>query len=518
MKKYIFLPIIGLGIFISLIFLASADIDTAVPDGDITTDWDIPPDPNSHYTEIDEGTTANTGDYIEETDGTAVDEFTMSDVDTGGGSVSSIKIWAYGKAGSGGTEIIEADISLDDGSTWEGYQDLDVGTSFSWKSVEFTGTWSDADIDKLQVRLRGTMAGGINANVAAMYANVTYSTGDTTDPEVNLISPADSSSTSSASQTFTANITDDTLIKNLTLYIWNSTENNIHTNSTTLTGTSNETDWAYTLPYEDTFTWNALGYDDADNSDWADSNFTLTLDITAPQVNIISPKNKTYVYSTKTISINFTLNEGGYCEYSINDGKTNNTMTANSSNTGFNASVTSFSTGSKYTIYAYCNDTLDNSNYTETLIFSVEEDPGDGGGSWEGGSSSEGKIMEKTCQEYENKLNLDYNDNLYYLTFYYINNSASKLRIDLNKKPISIKTETGEILQQSLEVVIVKDRENNIDLSGNKKEDIVINVSEINDREICFTINEPKEKIDFFWIWIIIIIIVVIIIAKDYKE
>ncbi|MCK4522139.1 MAG: discoidin domain-containing protein, partial [Nanoarchaeota archaeon] len=55
-------------------------------------------------------------------------------------------------------------------------------------------------------------------------------------PSVHLVSPANETATFTAEQTFSCNITDDTAIANLTLYIWNSTYSNIYTNITNLTG------------------------------------------------------------------------------------------------------------------------------------------------------------------------------------------------------------------------------------------------------------------------------------------
>ncbi len=107
------------------------------------------------------------------------------------------------------------------------------------------------------------------------------------------------------------------------------------------------------------------------NSSQYPSYFSMTEwtpDTTPPDVNIISPLNQTYFQSS--IDFNFTLNEAGYCEYSLDSGATNYTMTANSSNTGFNATNTNIADGS-YTINAYCNDTAGNKNYTSTTTFNV---------------------------------------------------------------------------------------------------------------------------------------------------
>jgi len=105
---------------------------------------------------------------------------------------------------------------------------------------------------------------------------------------------------------------------------------------------------------------------------YAEVNVTSNLDIYPPLVTIISPSNTTY--NTTIINFNFSLNETGYCEYSLNSGFTNYTMTANSSNTGFNATNSSIADGS-YLVNSYCNDSSGNKNYTETKAFTVDTTP-----------------------------------------------------------------------------------------------------------------------------------------------
>lgn len=93
------------------------------------------------------------------------------------------------------------------------------------------------------------------------------------------------------------------------------------------------------------------------------------IDSIAPIITITAPTNTTY--TTSSIPFNFSLNEAGYCEYSLDNGVTNYTMTVNSSNTGFNATNTSIADGS-YTARAYCNDTAGNMNNSASVVFSVE--------------------------------------------------------------------------------------------------------------------------------------------------
>ena len=134
-------------------------------------------------------------------------------------------------------------------------------------------------------------------------------------------------------------------------------------------GTGNEsyTDVVYRTFSEGSNTLTAWANDSIGNLN--STSVIFTIDTTAPAVTINLPSNTTY--TTSSINFNFSLNEAGYCEYSLNNGATNSTMTANSSNTGFNATNTSIADGS-YTTTAYCNDTAGNKNYTTTKAFSKD--------------------------------------------------------------------------------------------------------------------------------------------------
>ena len=111
---------------------------------------------------------------------------------------------------------------------------------------------------------------------------------------VNINTPADSTFSSNLTQNFSCSITDATAIQNLSLYIWNSTGDNIITNSTDLTGVSNSTDWINILPYNNIYKWNCLGYDAAGNLDWGNSNYTLTIgEVSNISISLDYPTNNT---------------------------------------------------------------------------------------------------------------------------------------------------------------------------------------------------------------------------------
>ena len=126
-------------------------------------------------------------------------------------------------------------------------------------------------------------------------------------PTVHLVSPANGTTTNQPSQTFTCNITDDIRISNLTLYIWNLTSQ-VYSNTTTLSGVSNQTSWSYTWPYEGTFKWNCFGYDNKSQSNWSvEGNYTVTYADNSPVVTLILPANGNVTkIQSQTFSCNIT--------------------------------------------------------------------------------------------------------------------------------------------------------------------------------------------------------------------
>ncbi len=120
-------------------------------------------------------------------------------------------------------------------------------------------------------------------------------------------------------------------------------------------------------------------------------------------VTISSPVVNTYVNSP-TIPIEVKINNSGICNYTLDLGVTNTTLTANASATGFTLSRT-FSNGA-YSFYAYCVDDNGQKNYTTSVNFSVsytapveEETVGSPPASQTGGGTDVTAPIESSCEE-----------------------------------------------------------------------------------------------------------------------
>jgi hypothetical protein len=103
---------------------------------------------------------------------------------------------------------------------------------------------------------------------------------------------------------FTCNATDDKNLVNVTLYIWNSTNEIFYQNSTDISGVSNSSTWEVSGFVPDSYTWNCLAYDNVSQLGWGESNFSLTVLIDSPPSAALV--NPTDGKSTTSTSLDFT--------------------------------------------------------------------------------------------------------------------------------------------------------------------------------------------------------------------
>ena len=151
--------------------------DYTDPNGDVATSGWTPTPAGTHYTTIDEATrqptVPDTADYISAADGGGQDDFNMTTFTAA--TVTQIKVWVYGE-NPGAQAQFQGNIYV--AGAWQTAGTFSVGTpagSPSWGSITYDGSWTQADLDNLKVRL---IRSGINMTATkcfAMYAEVTYS-------------------------------------------------------------------------------------------------------------------------------------------------------------------------------------------------------------------------------------------------------------------------------------------------------------------------------------------------------
>lgn len=94
------------------------------------------------------------------------DEYLMGTI-SGVSAVSSVKIWIW-VSGAGGGESFEVSVFLG-GSYQTPQSDFGAG---AWKSFEFTGSWTQSDLDALKVKVG--LQSDYGSFLVAMYAEITY--------------------------------------------------------------------------------------------------------------------------------------------------------------------------------------------------------------------------------------------------------------------------------------------------------------------------------------------------------
>lgn len=197
---------------------------------------------------------------------------------------------------------------------------------------------------------------------------------DTSNPVVTLVAPANGSAVTSASQSFNATFSDNAQLANATFYLWNSTPTLINTTVSGLSGTAGSVNLSVTLPYAGNFAWNYLATDNATNTAFNATNFTLTYSIgdsTPPTITIASPQARVYLYNELPLLVNVTLSEQGQTVlYTLTGGITNYSMSSTDGLT-YNATNESIATGA-YTLFIYANDTAGNRNDTSSVAFSID--------------------------------------------------------------------------------------------------------------------------------------------------
>jgi len=178
--------------------------------------------------------------------------------------------------------------------------------------------------------------------------------------ETYLVSPANNTITNQSDQTFVCNATSfgALQLENITLYIWNNSDE-YYVNSTEISGVFNETNWTKSLVDQD-YEWNCYANDSTKAySEWANHNYSITIDTINPLVTAYSPTGLTQrynVYATNNMSIdlNYSINDINLvsCWYSLNEGT--NTTLASCANSSVNLG------SGYYNLTIYANDTAGN--------------------------------------------------------------------------------------------------------------------------------------------------------------
>jgi subtilisin family serine protease len=187
---------------------------------------------------------------------------------------------------------------------------------------------------------------------------------------VYLNSPTNNTITNQ-NQTFNCNASSSNNLTNSTFYIWNSSSSLIYNKTKNTSGILNNSNFTYNFTYEDSYKWNCLFYNSINLQTYAQSNFTVTYDLTSPSLNINSPTNNSW-YNTGRFNI--TIDEVGNCTYSLDSGINNVSMNSLDSLifSSTNSSLSGTNSSNDYNITFYCNDSTNNKNSSSLIFFGID--------------------------------------------------------------------------------------------------------------------------------------------------
>ncbi|PIZ50896.1 hypothetical protein COY27_05430 [Candidatus Woesearchaeota archaeon CG_4_10_14_0_2_um_filter_33_13] len=200
----------------------------------------------------------------------------------------------------------------------------------------------------------------------------TFTVQDSSVPLVYLDSPANYANLSNRNVTFRCNVSDDTGLTNVTLY-HNINGTFVANQTNNVSGLNNQTNFTINNINDGTYLWNCLARDTSNNPSFAGSNFTFSVDTTAPNVTNLYPLNTTTLILGNSISINVTVTDS----FSVNKVLANLTLPngtsqlltlLNSTATLYNYTYTPLITG-QHNITILANDSVGNLNNSETTFF-----------------------------------------------------------------------------------------------------------------------------------------------------
>jgi subtilisin family serine protease len=190
-------------------------------------------------------------------------------------------------------------------------------------------------------------------------------------PEVTRVSPLNNSylNLSNQNSTFICNSTSNHYsLTNITFSLWNSSSL-VYNLTENITGINNQTNFSYNFSVDDIYQWNCEVYNNNSFKN-SDSNFTITYDITKPQINLISPSNSSTWTSSSTVSFTYNVSGGtiNNCSLIINNNtnQTNSSITINTTQT-FTESLSN----AVYNWSINCTDFANNINNSEERRLTV---------------------------------------------------------------------------------------------------------------------------------------------------
>jgi len=300
------------------------------------------------------------------------------------------------------------------------------------------------------------------------------------------------------------------LLTNITFYSWNSTNDLVYNATENVNGTTNSSLFYFNFTNEEEYSWNCLSYDNESESDLGDANFTITYDVTNPEINSTISASVT----SSTATITWTTNES--VNSTINYSTTVN-LGSESINTSFSTSHSfSLSSLSASTTYYYNLTNCDRANNcvvngTNSFKTSTPVVVTNNGGSSGGGGGTPTILTATYVLNYSQASSgytnsLAKNDKIKFTVFDGDNVEHSmtldyvgtdSIEITINSEPIKLSLGVGQSIKLNLTNTDYYDLYIKLNSILNNKADITIQtINELIPKQIPLSVNETQELDD----------------------
>ena len=217
-----------------------------------------------------------------------------------------------------------------------------------------------------------------NVSVVDRAGNVNYTstyktTIDTTYPLLFFNGSTANNLINTTINNITLNVTiKEVNVNNITFYLYNTTGKVNETTYTLTSGITPNNTLNFSGVPDGIYTYNISVTDKANNRNYTNETRTITVDTSAPAVNLIYPLSGSN-YSATSVNFNITASDSitavNSCWMTLNNGLTNNTLVL--TGTSYNYTNSSIGNGN-YLAKFYCNDSVNNINNTLTSNFTVD--------------------------------------------------------------------------------------------------------------------------------------------------
>jgi subtilisin family serine protease len=282
-------------------------------------------------------------------------------------------------------------------------------------------------------------------------------------------------------------------LANMTFYAWNSSRDLIFNLSYNVSGISNYSLFNYSFANETSYYWNCRAYNNNSNQVFG-NNFTITYDITKPNITLLSPSDSSS-YSSNSQSIIFSYNVSdnfniGNCSLIINDkiNLTNSSIT----NLSESQSITQTFAPGNYNWSINCSDSAGNTENSSKRIFTISSPPAiassSGGGSGVFPSATYTPNISETSKGYTKELNK--NEKIQFVFF-----DATTMKHTLTINEIKTDYVNITIKSNSINLILGIGQSVKLNLSSPNYYDLFVKLDSIENNKAKITIQTIHEEI-----------------------